>query len=428
MSIDCEVKITKQEEIDIVRYANCIIAPSLFFYVSWIIDKSVEQDLKRLYFLARDGYVLKEIAVLICKNRGLDIEIRYLFVSRYALRAACLGIISKTEVLEYIGHSSQQVSVDVILSRCYFDDKQKESLIIDEKIISTSHILTESEREGFINQLSSNGKFWEFISLNSGMALEQCVNYFNQEGLFSGDVSIIDSGWSGSIQRNIRQILENSGIQSKISGFYFGMYVAPKVEDGTYYTYYFSWNTGFKRKVHFNNNLFECMLSAPHGMTKGYEKNAEKIVPILSESRAMKEIELVLLQIESIKETVDSILQNKIKLLSERSIYTLMKRAMLFPKKEESLILGEFYFSDDATEHHMYPLAHQSSIQNLLSRTLPVRILRKFSKGRFGGKYIPFIWYYGSLPYVHWTMRWFFRWNEVIGECLRLIHLGKSRK
>jgi len=58
----------------------------LYPYVCWIICKSIEMQIDRLYFIARDGYVLKQIADSIINERKINIETRYIYGSRVAWR------------------------------------------------------------------------------------------------------------------------------------------------------------------------------------------------------------------------------------------------------------------------------------------------------------------------------------------------------
>ena len=51
----------------------------------------------------------------------------------------------------------------------------------------------------------------------------------------------------------------------------------------TYHCFYFSPEGQLREKVNFNNNVFEVLFSAPHGMTLGYEKKEGKYVPVYGE-------------------------------------------------------------------------------------------------------------------------------------------------
>lgn len=78
----------------------------LYPYVFWLLQKSVQLGIKRLYFIARDGYILKKVADLIIKNQSLDIKISYIYGSRKAWRTSAFSEIDKQKVIMYL---SQEV-------------------------------------------------------------------------------------------------------------------------------------------------------------------------------------------------------------------------------------------------------------------------------------------------------------------------------
>lgn len=54
-------------------------------YILWIIKEAKKQNIKRLYFISRDGYILQKIAAALPHE---SIELRYFFTSRKALQKA----------------------------------------------------------------------------------------------------------------------------------------------------------------------------------------------------------------------------------------------------------------------------------------------------------------------------------------------------
>ncbi len=74
----------------------------LYPYVLWLIKRSIEYNIKRLYFVARDGYVLKIIADEIISYNELDIETKYVYGSRIAWRTDDLSIQEKELLLGYL--------------------------------------------------------------------------------------------------------------------------------------------------------------------------------------------------------------------------------------------------------------------------------------------------------------------------------------
>lgn len=73
-----------------MEFGCSIGGPMIFGYVNWIIERCIEMGLYYLYFVARDGYVLKKIADLIISSKGIDIQTKYIYGSRSAWRIPSL--------------------------------------------------------------------------------------------------------------------------------------------------------------------------------------------------------------------------------------------------------------------------------------------------------------------------------------------------
>ena len=66
---------------------GCSIGGAILYpYVNWLLKDCVEKGIKRLYFIARDGFIIKELADVMIQKQGLEIETRYLYGSRIAWR------------------------------------------------------------------------------------------------------------------------------------------------------------------------------------------------------------------------------------------------------------------------------------------------------------------------------------------------------
>lgn len=61
-------------------------APILLAYVEWLLERAGQLGLDRLFFVARDGYILKKLADLLIRQRGLLLTTHYLYGSRRAWR------------------------------------------------------------------------------------------------------------------------------------------------------------------------------------------------------------------------------------------------------------------------------------------------------------------------------------------------------
>lgn len=74
----------------------------LYPYVSWLVKSSIKMKIKRLYFLARDGYILKKIADKMILKQYLDIETKYIYSSRKAWRLDKEEIEKRNILVQYL--------------------------------------------------------------------------------------------------------------------------------------------------------------------------------------------------------------------------------------------------------------------------------------------------------------------------------------
>lgn len=63
-------------------------SPILYAYVNYVLEQSILKKIEKLYFIARDGYILKKIADVIIQSRSLNISTFYLYGSRLSWRDA----------------------------------------------------------------------------------------------------------------------------------------------------------------------------------------------------------------------------------------------------------------------------------------------------------------------------------------------------
>ena len=89
-----------------------------------------------LYFLARDGYQMYLAARQLCKQYDLDIECRYLKVSRYAVRVPEYHLLGE-RCLERICVGGIDVTFEKIMQRAALTDKEGTRRITEKSSIIT---------------------------------------------------------------------------------------------------------------------------------------------------------------------------------------------------------------------------------------------------------------------------------------------------
>ena len=415
---------------DMRYYAKRVVGPVALSFVGWILDTAEKRGLTRLYFLARDGYLLLKIAKRICESRRLNIDCRYLYCSRIALRTPTYHLIGD-EAYEILTAGGYYVTPETILKRASLSDDTIdeicESLAIGEK----NEPLSGRALDSFRSDLLSSAAYRSAVNETSRPTYEPTIGYLKEAGLFECEkVAIVDSGWTGSMQRSLRQLAESAGYRGEFVGFYFGMYTEPREErDGEYLCYYFDAHRGVRRRIFFNNNLFECMLSADHPMTLGYTLSLTGYAPIFANESKGREADLIKEQIGGAMDFVNERLSEgyAFKLKAElKRCYKILRHAMAFPSRRFASVYGSFLFCDDVTEGYHLPLADEKSRKSLSDYMLMPRIFRKIF-GLKKAKTRELLWPYGVIAFAPLLLRPWYRLNVIGWELLKAL-LSRKRK
>ncbi|AJH01822.1 hypothetical protein LF65_05300 [Clostridium beijerinckii] len=403
-----------------------VIAPTLISYVLHVLQNSKKRGLERLYFLSRDGYIMYRIAIILCDYYKIDIECKYLYVSRRTLRAPLYSIDSD-EAMKYFCENGARISARVILKRAGISNNNEDRILDKLNIKFKDKPLNEYDLTILGKKLRENKQFMEEALNYSKLSYNNISEYFLQEGLFDKKAyAIVDSGWIGSMQRNIRQILSYRGINKRMLGYYFGMYKDGKEEDGEYNCFYFSNKYKSLSRVLFNNNLFECMCSANHGMTIGYSKNRQGLIePILKEYHNKWNVDL---QLETIiKFTEEFVKVNKLEDIRMGKLHNITKKLlvglMMFPNISEASVYGSIPFCDDSTEGYMINLANILNKRELRQYNIVYKIYEKMFYKKRGIKLNESFWINGTIQIMDISHKKLFNLNCIICEYIHYLSI-----
>lgn len=264
--------ITIAEEI----YLN-IFAPLASVFVEWCINQAVSSGKKRLYFLARDSYPMYVMALRLCKIRNINVDIRILSVSRYALRLPEYHLLFE-EAIDGIVIGGIDVTLRKIFRRAGLTDEEGDKVAAslglhmeEEKILDYGNIME------LKCKLRKSDIFLKYIYKHSCEAYPAAIGYMEQMGMLDNvPYGLVDSGWMGTLQKAITNLIRVKKPDFVTEGYYFGLYGLPEgVNIKNYHCFYFSPHSGLRRKVYFSNCLFETVFSQACGMTLGYEIKGE---------------------------------------------------------------------------------------------------------------------------------------------------------
>lgn len=260
-----------------------VMGPFLFGFSKWLMSEFQSKEYENIYFLSRDGYIIKEAMQLVC-NQEIYNKINYLYVSRRSLIIPtiwlyknygdiCNGMFWKRRftLREYIENLGLEFSTckETLLEQGYF-----------EKDIF------------FANEVSTNGDLINIFSLlekrireNSYKEYINVIKYLRTNN-FMGKVAIVDSGWYGNIQHALLKLCQADNIQIDIQGYYIGIRdnsLYWKTQKMKGYLFDGEKNNILQQKEEKINAIVEAFFSHTEGSVYKYEENDGYIKPLLYE-------------------------------------------------------------------------------------------------------------------------------------------------
>ncbi|MBC5689802.1 hypothetical protein H8S37_12835 [Mediterraneibacter sp. NSJ-55] len=362
-------KKTDREKDPVWEIGNYVMGPVLNAFVLWVLRQALQSGKKRLYFLARDGYFMYRAALVYKERLGLDIDCRYVACSRYALRLPMFHL-NEREALTYICRDSIGLNMERVLNRAGLKETEKEEVLT---ILGRTgkESVSYAQLKELKKELSACGVFMNAMRRRSLEAMPALCGYLAQEGFLECvPDAVVDSGWVGSMQKTLQEVLTYMGRKEELEGYYFGLYELPwGVKRQRYHCYYFSPEGQLCEKVRFNNNVFESFFSAPHGMTLGYKQRGGRFAPVYGEislerKRYMERLEKVLMQyIQQAAERVEDIRQTDCE--NRKGLKKTLGLFMGKPTRKEAEQWGRLQFCDDVLEYGEEALAVKMSRKEL---------------------------------------------------------------
>ncbi len=216
---------TKTPKASIIRdIAASVAAPILTAYTIWILQQAKAKQLARIYFLARDGEMLLQIAKELAPKIYPEVELRYLYVSRQALRMPGLTKINKA-FWEWMFDDTTFFTIDSLLARMCLDRQAAkpvlEPLGYSEELWQKD--LSAKERISLRSKLEQHQPLQTLVLQVAEQKREVLKAYLDQEKMLDGQAfGLVDVGWRGSLQISLENAFEIFGTRNPV-GFYFAL-------------------------------------------------------------------------------------------------------------------------------------------------------------------------------------------------------------
>ena len=188
--------------------------PAAVGFLDWITDQARRDNIDRVLFLARDGYILERIAK--CRNDNQLPPFNYFLGSRVAFTLAAMTDANFEEFLPFLVSGSEGLSPYELLARIGVSrpaNKVMENLGLDADAIIT------------FSQLETVQKFlyayrWEILKVCRANR-RALFGYLNSLGIHPGNrIALVDVGWRGGTQDAFELAIQNM-LDIKVFGYYF---------------------------------------------------------------------------------------------------------------------------------------------------------------------------------------------------------------
>ena len=339
------------------------IAVPLISFTEWVIEEALKKNKNRIYFLSRDGYQLYLIAEKIVEAKGINIECRYLNVSRLSMRIPSYKLnIEKS--IDSICVGGIDVNKHKILKRGGLTDEECRDVLNELELESDEfRILNYKEVIEFKKRLSESSIIKKYLEKYSSNAYENAIGYLKQEGLLEDSrFAIVDSGWIGTLQRSIQRLIKSVRPDIEVDGYYFGLYNCPRKESGIFNAFYFTPLSGLERKSRFSNSLFETIVSSEEATTIGYGFKDGIYIPLFNEivNPNAKTINSNIAALKILLDCFD--FENS---ADRKTIEKLFDLFMAKPSEAEVKSYGDNLFSDDVNDGCFKKVADDLSLEDI---------------------------------------------------------------
>ena len=251
--------------------------PFLYGFVSWLYNYLEELQIKKVYFFARDGFMMQKAFEVISQDSS--IKCTYVYFSRAALRSGLIYKASSYEdSLKYLSWS-RFLRCQEILEYYGLSDSE-----IDE---ISRQLGIDKSAEYEWNSIHSNKElkriydiYREKIQSRSKENFLLIKKYLEQINI-SGRCAIVDIGWHGNMQIYLQELMDECHIKADVTGFYVGIQSADVIESKVKGFLFDNDNLKLRKKVLCFFGGYERLFQSLEGSTKGYSLENDTVVPVL---------------------------------------------------------------------------------------------------------------------------------------------------
>lgn len=276
LAIGCAKNIRVNNNCSDKYYLGASLAGPIFYpYVSWLLNQAQKRNIGCLYFVARDGYVLKAIADILIKERNLDIKTVYIYGSKKAWRVPSLDLnnqLLKEQFVETLMWVHKKL--DKYLGLTYKEVCE----CIPKEFHSFKKGFSSAKSERLKQFILSDGRLLKLTVERNAERRKNAVAYLKQMIELAQDRKFAFVDVDGTrFSMNCMSGLIHEFYDVELTGFYFASTPTVFEPVGIQYNHFYS----FKEIM--LGHVLELLVRAPHGQTLGYKLTNKGYEPELED-------------------------------------------------------------------------------------------------------------------------------------------------
>ncbi|MGV3278678.1 HAD family hydrolase [Rickettsiales bacterium LUAb2] len=263
----------------------------LFIYAHWVVEQALLMKLENLYFIARDGYIIKELADIIIKFYNYNINTHYIYGSRYAWRVLLLDENAKISDITWGVNKYDTFSVMDFCSHFALQNNTEFIKLLPNKYQNLNRNINENQIKFLKKYIDNNLNILQFVQQHVKQTKQIILKYMQQEvDLSNNNFAMVDLRGTGFSFVSLANFLNKLKIFGKFNLFLLerpsnSFKNRKSLSKENYVNFYTMHNS----TLEYYHDVLEALARAPHGQTLYYkqEENSEKIIPVLEEKEGV---------------------------------------------------------------------------------------------------------------------------------------------
>ena len=199
------------------HYGALILGPLLAGFAEWVAAQCHARRQRRVYCLMREGHLVAPLVEMAARALALDLDVRTLWTSRYALRGATFERASEAELRGYF-YKRHRVPLATVSRDLGVDEAElrRASAVAHERGLEPAEV------GAVIDVLVRTPALRTQVLETAAEKRRRLMRYFEGAGVLDEErLAIVDVGWAGSQQRYLAQLFAGSPRPREIHGLYF---------------------------------------------------------------------------------------------------------------------------------------------------------------------------------------------------------------